>query len=136
LVAGAEIAGRHDVVSRDRVELGKAGEDLACRELRRRGYAILARRYRVRRGEIDIVARDGTTIVFVEVKTRDGRAFGEAADAVTAFKRKRMVDLALDYVTRHRLTGCACRFDVVSIHFDAGAPAVEIFRGAFDAGTA
>ena len=65
-----------------RIILGKNGEDLACRELERRGYAILARRYRTRAGEIDIVARDGPTIVFVEVKARDGRAFGEGADLV------------------------------------------------------
>jgi putative endonuclease len=123
-------------MSRDRISLGKAGEDLACRELERRGYAILARRYRVRRGELDIVARDGATLVFVEVKAREGRAFGDAADAVTGLKRKRIVELALDYLVRHRLTGCPCRFDVVSIHFDAGAPSIEVFPNAFDARTA
>ena len=120
-------------MSRARVILGKTGEDLACAELERRGYAILARRYRRRAGEIDIVARDGETIVFVEVKARDGRAFGEAAEAVTALKRRRMTQLALDYVTRHRLTDRPCRFDVVSIHFDAGTPVIEVFENAFDA---
>ena len=59
-------------MSLERVARGKIGEDLACRELERRGYAILARRYRSRVGEIDIVASDGPTLVFVEVKTRDG----------------------------------------------------------------
>src|SRR6185295_16624585 len=59
-----------------RIALGKTGEDLACRELTRRGYAILARRYRRRRGEIDIIARDGPTIVFVEVKARESHEFG------------------------------------------------------------
>jgi putative endonuclease len=120
-------------MSRARVILGKTGEDLACAELERRGYAIIARRYRRRMGEIDIIARDGETMVFVEVKAREGRAFGEAAEAVTAFKRRRMTQLALDYVTRHRLTDCPCRFDVVSIHFDAGRPEIELFQNAFDA---
>ena len=61
------------VMSRARQTLGKIGEDLACRELERRGYAIIARRYRLRGGELDIIARDGPTIVFVEVKARAGQ---------------------------------------------------------------
>ena len=122
-------------MSHQRVALGKTGEDLACRELKRRGYAILARRYRRRGGDLDIIARDGATLVFVEVKARDGRAFGEPAEAVTAFKRRRMTRLALDYMMRLHLTDCPCRFDVVSIHFDSGRPSVEIFKNAFDAAT-
>src|SRR5437762_518179 len=113
-----------------RIALGKIGEDLACRELERRGYAILARRYRRRGGELDIVARDGDTMVFVEVKARAGRQFGDAAEAVTALKRRRMVQLALDYVARHHLSNCPCRFDVVSIHMDEGTPVVNVFQNA------
>jgi putative endonuclease len=120
-------------MSRARVILGKTGEDLACAELERRGYAIIARRYRRRGGEIDIISRDGATIVFVEVKARESRAFGEAAEAVTPFKRRRITQLAMDYMTRHRLTANPCRFDVVSIHFDAGRPTIEVFQNAFDA---
>ena len=120
-------------MSRARVILGKTGEDLACSELEKRGYEIIARRYRQRRGEIDIIARDGATVVFVEVKARDSRAFGEAAEAVTGFKRRRLVQLAVDYMTRHHLANRPCRFDVVSIHFDSGAPIVEVFQNAFDA---
>src|SRR5258706_431667 len=77
-------------MSQHRVSLGKTGEDLACQELERRGYAIVARRYRRRGGELDIIARDGKTMVFVEVKAREGRAFGEASEAVTARKRVKM----------------------------------------------
>jgi putative endonuclease len=116
-----------------RIALGKTGEDLACEELERRGYAIIARRYRRRGGELDIIARDGQTMVFVEVKARDGRAFGEACEAITANKRRTITRLALEYLMRHRLTQCACRFDVVSIHFEAGAPVIDVFQGAFDA---
>jgi putative endonuclease len=122
-------------MSRARVILGKTGEDLACAELERRGYAIIARRYRRRGGEIDIVSRDGETIVFVEVKARGGRAFGEAAEAVTPFKRRRMTQIALDYMARHRLSNRPCRFDVVSIHFDSGRAEIEVFQNAFDACT-
>jgi len=122
-------------MTRRRVSLGKMGEDLAVRELERRGYAILARRYRRREGELDIVARDGVTIVFVEVKTRDGDAFGEPPEAVTALKQRRMTRTAIDYMMRHRLTGLPCRFDCVSVRVDAGRPSIEIVQNAFDAAT-
>lgn len=116
-----------------RIALGKTGEDLACAELEKRGYEIVARRYRQRSGEIDIIAMDGPTWVFVEVKARDTREFGTAAEAVTPDKQRRIARLARDYVTLHRLTNCPCRFDVVSIHFDAGRPAIEVYQNAFDA---
>jgi putative endonuclease len=116
-----------------RVALGKTGEDLACAALEQRGYEIIARRYRRRGGEIDVIAKDGPTWVFVEVKARDSHEFGEAADAVTPFKRRRIARLAMDFVARHRLADCPCRFDVVAIHFDAGGAQIEIFQNAFDA---
>jgi putative endonuclease len=116
-----------------RQKLGKSGEDLACEELARRGYAILARRYRKRGGEIDIIARDGATVVFVEVKARTGHDFGDGAEAVTRFKRRRMAAIALDYLARGKLTNVPCRFDVVSIDYSSGAPAIELYRNAFDA---
>ena len=123
-------------MSRQRVLLGKSGEDLACRELERRGYAIVARRYRRRGGELDIIARDGPTLVFVEVKARGGRAYGDAAEAVTPLKRLRIARLATDYMMRHHLANCRCRFDVVSIHLESGTPVVDVFQNAFDAATA
>src|SRR5215472_18268878 len=117
-----------------RQALGKRGEDLACRELERRGYAIVARRFRVRSGELDIVARDGATLVFVEVKARAGRLFGEAAEAVTPLKQLRMARLAGEYLVRHGSPDCPCRFDVVAIHFDdgdSGAPNIQVIQNAF-----
>ena len=113
--------------------VGKSGEDLACEELASRGYAILERRYRTRAGEIDIVARDGTALVFVEVKTRRSIRCGVPADAVTRAKRRRIVLMASDYLARRRPRAGSCRFDVVSIHFDADRPVVEVFQNAFDA---
>jgi putative endonuclease len=120
-------------MSRARVEFGKTGEDLACAELERRGYAIVARRYRVRGGELDIIARDGATLVFVEVKARIGHEFGEPAEAVTALKQRRIAQLAREYVARTRSADCPCRFDVVAIQMDAGRPVIELFQNAFDA---
>ena len=98
-----------------RQELGKTGENLAVEELERRGYAILDRRYRTRRGEIDIVARDGDTIVFVEVRARARAERGTAAESVTAAKQRQLVSMAVDYLARNRLTDRPCRFDVVAI---------------------
>jgi putative endonuclease len=120
-------------MSQARQVLGKYGEDLACLELERRGYAIVARRYRRRGGEIDIIARDGETTVFVEVKARDGHEFGDAAEAITRLKQRRMAQIALDYLMRHHLDNRPARFDVVSIHLEAGRPVVDLFQNAFDA---
>lgn len=116
-----------------RIRLGEIGEDLAVQELERHGYAVLARRYRRRGGEIDIVARDGATVVFVEVKARDGCAFGEAAEAVTALKRRRLVATARDFLMRHRLHDRPCRFDVVAVSLDDEEPRIQLFRNAFGA---
>jgi putative endonuclease len=116
-----------------RQSLGKRGEDLACVELQRRGYAILARRYRTRFGEIDIIARDGETTVIVEVKTRDGDKFGDGADAMTAWKQRRVANMAVDYLSRHKLHDRPCRFDVVAIDVSVSPPAVEIYVNAYGA---
>jgi putative endonuclease len=121
-------------MTRSRVTLGEIGENLACAELERRGYAILARRYRSRRGEIDIVACEGRTVVFVEVKTRNGSEFGNGADAVTWSKRRRIAAIAAEFLARHRLLDRPCRFDVVSIGLAQDGPAIEVYTSAFDAG--
>ena len=109
------------------------GEELACRELRRLGYDVLARRYRTRHGEIDIIARDGETTVFVEVKARVTAEFGSAAEAVTPAKQRRLARMAFDYATRQGLLNRPCRFDVVAID-SAGGPGetVTLYPHAFD----
>ena len=113
--------------------LGKRGEELACRELRRQGYAIVARRYRTRYGEIDIVAMDGGVLVFVEVKARSSERFGTPLAAVTPAKQRRLTRMALDYLARSRTTGVPCRFDVVSVAVGEGRPVVEVVTNAFSA---
>jgi putative endonuclease len=115
------------------VSLGKRGEELACTALRSIGYAIVDRRYRTRSGEIDIIARDGLTVVFVEVKARGGRSCGTAGEAVTARKRQQLIRMAADYLAKQRLSEVAVRFDVVAIDSAPdGGPTVEIIRDAFN----
>lgn len=115
-------------------ELGRSGEELACHELRRRGYEILARGYRTRYGEIDIVAEHRKVLVFVEVKTRSTTDFGSPLEAVTPFKRQRVIRMALDYLARRRLSGVPCRFDVVGILVGEGGTRVEVVMDAFGGG--
>lgn len=98
-----------------RQSLGKLGEDLACAELTRLGYAILARRYRTRYGEIDIVSEDNKTTVFVEVKARKTRRCGSAAESVPSWKQRRIAAMAIDYLARANRLNRPCRFDVVAI---------------------
>ena len=116
-----------------RQHLGESGENLACRELVSRGYAILARRYRTRHGEIDIVAKDADTIVFVEVKLKTSPEFGCAAESVTRWKQRRVAAMAVDYLARNRLTNHPCRFDVVAIDvLESGSLRVVVIPSAFD----
>jgi putative endonuclease len=122
--------------SRATVALGIVGENLACAALAERGYEILARRYRTRSGEIDIVARDGGTLVFVEVKGRMSDRCGPPAEAVTWRKQRKIVAMARWYLTEHRLHGQLCRFDVVTVLFRAGKlPIIEVVPNAFQVGS-
>jgi putative endonuclease len=116
-----------------RQALGKRGEDRAVAELERCGYAILARRYRTRHGEIDIVAQDGETIVFVEVKAKETVEFGTAAAAVTRRKQRRVLSMAVDYLARNHLTRKPCRFDVVAVDGVGDSAVLTHYRGAFAA---
>jgi putative endonuclease len=118
----------------ERQQLGIVGEELAARELTARGYAILERRYRTRYGEIDIVAEDGGTLVFVEVRARATGEFGRAAESVDDRKRRKVTAMAVDYLARHHVTNRPCRFDVVTV--DAAlseTPEISVYPAAFDA---
>ena len=120
----------------DRQSLGKAGEDLACRELERRGYAVIARRYRTRFGEIDIVADDHGVIVFVEVKARTSKRYGDAAEAVSFRKRRRIGAMALDYLAWTGGLDRRCRFDVVAIDgFGSANATTRVIQDAFQIGS-
>ena len=130
---GAVLAPAAGTVTVERQQFGKSGEDRAVEELERRGYAILARRYRTKHGEIDIVARDGDTTVFVEVKARTTAEFGTAAEAVTRRKQLQLASMARDYLARANLTTVPCRFDVVAIDGVGESAVITLYRHAFDA---
>jgi putative endonuclease len=91
---------------------GEEAEARACAFLERKGLEIIERNYRCRFGEIDIVALNGATVVFVEVRARASDAYGGAAGSITPAKRKRLLAAARHYLARQR-KHCACRFDVV-----------------------
>jgi putative endonuclease len=95
--------------------LGAWGERVACALLRRSGWRILERGYRLGRREVDVIARRGTVLTFVEVKTRSTGAFGRPEDAVTWRKRREIEAVALDYLARHVRGDVDVRFDVVSV---------------------
>jgi putative endonuclease len=118
-----------------RQHLGKSGENLAASELESRGYAIVARRYRTGHGEIDIIARDGETMVFVEVRRKSSDECGTAAESVTPAKQRRVIRMAVEYLWLHGLYDrCPVRFDVVAIDdLPDGTPQVAVHVGAFDA---
>lgn len=98
-----------------RRRLGDRGELAAARYLRRRRYRIVARQFRDVFGEIDLVAIDGRTVVFVEVKTRRAMTAGDALASVTLEKQRRISRAALRFMRRHELLECAARFDVVAV---------------------
>jgi putative endonuclease len=113
--------------------LGRRGEDAATRFLKRLGYRILVRGHDSRLGELDIIAVDGRTIVFVEVKTRTSTDAGHPVDAIDATKQRRMTQAALAYLKSHGLLQNAARFDVVAITWPDSArhPSIEHFKNAF-----
>jgi putative endonuclease len=115
--------------------LGYLGERAAEKFLRRRGYKIVARGSRLPSGELDLVAVDGRTVVFVEVKTRSSRQFGHPEEAVDENKRRRVTRAALAYLKRHGLLEYHSRFDVVALDWPASSqwPRIEHYKNAFEA---
>ena len=94
---------------------GQAGQDAAEKFLQNKGYEVLARNYRLRTGEVDLILRDGTYIVFVEVKFRKSLGYGLPREAVGHVKQQRIINTAMHYLTRHNLTESDIRFDVVEV---------------------
>jgi putative endonuclease len=113
-------------------DLGRQGEQTAEQFLREQGYGIVARNYRCLYGEIDLVARDHDTLVFVEVRTQSGPTFGDPLESVTRRKQRQIAKAALHYVVRHRVENQPLRFDVIGISFNKSTPQIVHVRGAFD----
>jgi putative endonuclease len=99
-------------------ELGRSGEDVATEYLKKKKYKVVDKGFRFLRGEIDIIAYDGETLVFVEVKTRKSTRFSQPEESVTPTKRKQLRRVAQGYLLRNHIQDVECRFDVLSLTFD------------------
>jgi putative endonuclease len=113
--------------------LGKLGESIATTFLKGAGFSIVECNFRCVCGELDIVARDGRSIVFVEVKCRRNKVYGPPQLAVTPFKQRQISKAALVWLSKRRLYDAEARFDVVAILLhDHDLPEIEHIRNAFD----
>ena len=123
------------VVGYANIKIGKEGEELAVKFLKKNGYGIVERNYRCPYGEIDIIAMDSDVLVFVEVKTRTSDLFGLPKESVDARKQRHIIKASTEYLARSGLTDTPARFDVVSIEMDGkgGGTSMELVRNAFDA---
>ena len=121
-----------------KVELGATGEALAVKHLKRLGYKIIEQNFRVRYGEIDIIADQDGTLVFIEVKTRTGKRYGVPFESITSNKQNHLSKAALEYMSRNNCHDRPARFDVIGVQFNAGKPGklsdarIEIIKNAFD----
>jgi putative endonuclease len=112
--------------------LGSKGEDLAIKFLKKQGYTILKRNYKTPLGEVDIIAREGNTLVFIEVKTRTDLSFGYPFESVNERKKHKLKNLALLYM-KQQGKEVSVRFDVLSIFYtDKGREQIEHLRDAFE----
>lgn len=115
-----------------RQKFGETGEALAVRRLKKVGYKIIETNYRNKAGEIDIIAKDKDTIVFVEVKTRRSAHFGSPKEAVSIQKQKKISMVALYYLKTSGLITAKARFDVIAINLNRDKPRIEIIKNAFE----
>lgn len=119
---------------RDPAGRGQVGEEAAVAWLERQGYQVVDRNVRTGGGEIDVVARDGDTLCFVEVKARSGRSHGPSLAAVTPAKQRRLVRAASLWLARHPVGDAPCRFDVLGLdRGDDGGWRFTLVRDAFQA---
>lgn len=119
-------------MTKERLELGKFGEELALRKIKRLGYKKIVRNFRCPLGEVDIIARDGDTLVFMEIKTRKGRSIGYAKEAVNARKKRQISKVALAYMKSIDCSDLRARFDVVAISLGRGKTEIEVIKNAFE----
>lgn len=119
-------------MTKERLALGKAGEDIAFKKLKKLGYKCIERNYRCTLGEIDIIARHGDCLVFIEIKTRKGRNTGYAKEAVNYRKIKQISKTALNYMKEKDCCDIKSRFDVVAVSINDGKPDIEVIQNAFE----
>jgi putative endonuclease len=116
----------------DRKEIGKRGEEIALRFLKRNGYQIIEKNYVCRMGEMDLIAKEKDTLVFVEVKTRTSTAFGPPQLAVNPTKQRQLSKVALSFLKEKKLEDVKARFDVVAVLVRARNEEIELIKDAFD----
>jgi putative endonuclease len=119
-------------VTRERLDLGRLGENLALKKIKSLGYKCIARNYRCPLGEVDLIAKDGDALVFIEIKTRKGRSIGYAKESVNKRKRRQLSKVALAYMKSHDVADTKSRFDVVAVHIRESMHEIEVVRNAFD----
>jgi putative endonuclease len=113
-------------------ELGKLGEEIALKHLKKKTFKILQKGYRLHRGEIDLIAMDGKTLVFIEVKTRSPGALGLPEESVDIHKQRQIRKIAEGYLILNDIDEVECRFDVISIAFDEkGNHSLAHYKDAF-----
>jgi putative endonuclease len=117
---------------REKKELGKKGEEVALRFLKKKGYRIIETNYVCKLGEMDLIAEEKDTLVFIEVKTRTSMHFGPPQLAVTQFKQRQMSKVALNFLKEKKLEDVKARFDVVAILLGQKGEEIELIRNAFD----
>lgn len=119
-------------LTRDRIELGRLGEKLALKEIKRFGYRFITSNYRCPLGEIDLIAKDGEYLVFIEIKTRRGKSIDYAKEAIDQRKMRQISKVALTYMKENNCLDRKARFDVVAIKMDQGKEEIEIIKDAFE----
>ena len=119
-------------MTKARLELGRRGEDLALRKIKRLGYTCIARNYRCALGEVDLIAKDGDTLVFIETKTRKGANLAHAKEAVDARKRRQLSKVALAFMKANNCCEVKSRFDVVAVSLQGKQERIEVIKNAFE----
>jgi putative endonuclease len=119
-------------VNNAKVTLGREGEKIAERFLKRKGCTLVERNYRCPAGEVDLIVLDRRVIVFVEVKTRSGHGYGTPLETVPRWKQKNMIQTAMFFLHEKRLHNREARFDVVGISWMGREPIVEHIENAFE----
>jgi putative endonuclease len=116
----------------EKKELGKKGEEVALRFLKRKGYRIIETNYVCKLGEMDLIAKEKDTLVFIEVKTRTSMMFGPPQLAVNPSKQRQLSKVALNFLKEKKLEDVKARFDVVAILLGQKGEEIELIRNAFD----
>lgn len=119
-------------MTKERLKLGKAGEELAFKKVKKLGYKCLERNYRCPLGEIDLIAKHKDCLVFIEIKTRKGRDIGYAKEAVDLRKKRQVSKAALYYMKENNCPDIRSRFDVVAVSINNDIPEIEVIQDAFE----